>query len=339
MNGNAQKDKKVNMVFSNQRVNGTRPESVKLIKKYNFGLFLDTITYQIVSMQTSKRQFFLLRLSIVFLVDGDKTDGYSYENLKPFSPNYDNQRRDSINREPLFQEGQHANQQWKDRKNVMNQVWSSSPDSFKDNERALNTQANKINNYGTFTMKKHRYVTAGTANSKSDWKGAMKEERKNTEDDETKRRPADELRELKKKISETTKEILALYKSPISSEGIPRNNEQQGKPFVAQSKSDLIKKLGKTHQSIENLKNRLKIEGEVRRQMIRYLAREKLENKMKSKALDALLEYFHPNNSVLQDINVSDNVKRVIIKERISMLSKQKKHEFEKRLKSLKKSN
>ena len=85
------------------------------------------------------------------------------------------------------------------------------------------------------------------------------------------------------------------------------------------------------------LRNKLKLEKGVRDQMIRIIAREKLRNERKTKALQAILLYYHPGEEVLRKLSLSARLKRVIINERIKLLPIEKQVEFARRVKKLRK--
>ena len=83
------------------------------------------------------------------------------------------------------------------------------------------------------------------------------------------------------------------------------------------------------------LRNKLKLEKGVRDQMIRIIAREKLRNERKTKALQAILLYYHPGEEVLRKLSLPARLKRVIINERIKLLPMDKQVEFARRVKKL----
>ena len=86
---------------------------------------------------------------------------------------------------------------------------------------------------------------------------------------------------------------------------------------------------------VMNLRSKLSLERSVRNQMIRILAREKLRNERKTKALQAILRYYHPDKEVLRQLSLPMRLKKVIIAERIKMLPIGKQVELARRLKRL----
>eukprot|EP00794_Sanderia_malayensis_P003278 gene3278-3759_t len=112
----------------------------------------------------------------------------------------------------------------------------------------------------------------------------------------------------------------------------PTQQLQQGSPPPQGSHSQnllqLKRKIIKSKVLTNLLKGQLDIEREVRKQLVRYLAKASLENKMKTRALDTLIKFYYPNKLLLDDNHLPGILKRTIMKEQIKVLSGHKKMKF-----------
>ena len=161
------------------------------------------------------------------------------------------------------------------------------------------------------------------------------------------------MQKLQSQIFKTTMEIDSLYKSFSNKSDSTEvkngnsmknenNREQEGKKSMKNMIGDKdVLCSAKTansccNEEVARLRNQLKLERGVRNQMIRILARERLENERKTKALQAVLKYYHPDNEILKKLSLPTRLKRVIIAERIKLLPIDKQMEFARRLKKLK---
>ena len=157
-----------------------------------------------------------------------------------------------------------------------------------------------------------------------------------------------DIERLQAQIMKTTMEINQLYGSyaDAKSDQIKYNTHNNTKSNVAKGSKPAKKvnqglcneKIGKhccESDEVMNLRGKLKLERSVRNEMIRILAREKLKNERKTKALRALVRYYHPDQNVLRQLKLPSRLKRVIIVERIKSLSADKQVEFARRAKQL----
>ena len=157
-----------------------------------------------------------------------------------------------------------------------------------------------------------------------------------------------EITKLRAEIRKTTMEIDQLnesYTNKKDNQIHKTNNDSKQLDAVERKKStkDAVYTLcnentgGKCCGSADvmNLRSKLSLERSVRNHMIRILAREKLRNERKTKALQALLRYYHPDKDVLRQLSLPMRLKRVILAERIKILPIDKQVELARRVKRL----
>ncbi|XP_065053351.1 uncharacterized protein LOC135682404 [Rhopilema esculentum] len=152
-----------------------------------------------------------------------------------------------------------------------------------------------------------------------------------------------QMEDLKVQIVNTTLEIDKLYKSLMvdakNGSGNKSKAEMAGSSQsidTLNSNREVVEACGQNSkccnlEEINRLRDNIRTEKEVRNQMIRFLAKAKVENSRISKALEAILRYYRPNEKVLNSLGISTRLKRVILAERIKMLPKSKQKELARR--------
>ena len=157
-----------------------------------------------------------------------------------------------------------------------------------------------------------------------------------------------QMEDLKVQIVNTTLEIDRLYKSLMVDGKNGLGNKSKAEMAgpsqsieTLNSNRQVVEACGQNSkccnlEEINRLKDNIRIEKEVRNQMIRFLAKAKMENIRISKALEAILRYYRPDEKVLNSLGISTRLKRVILAERIKMLPKSKRKELAKRWNHLK---
>eukprot|EP00112_Aurelia_sp_Birch-Aquarium-sp1_P022578 Seg641.1 transcript_id=Seg641.1/GoldUCD/mRNA.D3Y31 product="hypothetical protein" protein_id=Seg641.1/GoldUCD/D3Y31 len=156
--------------------------------------------------------------------------------------------------------------------------------------------------------------------------------KKDTSDAETQR----QINDLQLQIANTTKQIDALYQSVLSG---AKQDEHNVESMVKSGESieERLKNTSCDSADIRQFREDIKIEKEVRNRMIKLLAKAKMENERKTKALQAVLKYYHPNQTVLNKLGIPASLKQVILTEKIKLLSKKKRVELARRWNLLKK--
>ena len=158
--------------------------------------------------------------------------------------------------------------------------------------------------------------------------------KKDTSDAETQR----QINDLQLQIANTTKQIDALYQSVLNGEKQDEHNvETAAKSSLNENGEVRLKNTSCDSADIRQFREDIKIEKEVRNRMIKLLAKAKMENERKTKALQAVLKYYHPDQTVLNKLGIPASLKRVILTEKIKLLSKKKRIELARRWNLLKK--
>ena len=158
--------------------------------------------------------------------------------------------------------------------------------------------------------------------------------KKDTSDAETQR----QINDLQLQIANTTKQIDALYQSVLNGEKQDEHNvETTAKSGLNEIIEERLKNTSCDSADIRQFREDIKIEKEVRNRMIKLLAKAKMENERKTKALQAVLKYYHPDQTVLNKLGIPASLKRVILTEKIKLLSKKKRIELARRWNQLKK--
>ena len=158
--------------------------------------------------------------------------------------------------------------------------------------------------------------------------------KKDTSDAETQR----QINDLQLQIANTTKQIDDLYRSVLNGEKQDEHNmKAMMKNGLNGNIEERLKNTSCDSADIRQFREDIKIEKEVRNRMIKLLAKAKMENERKTKALQAVLKYYHPDQTVLNKLGIPASLKRVILTEKIKLLSKQKRVELARRWNLLKK--
>ena len=216
---------------------------------------------------------------------------------------------------------------------------SSQNNEFANAEQHTDTPSNIQT--ALFKLKKNMY-TAGRRNDAVPYQiqpGDRRLSSSSVSEDKTSEETNEqnEIEELKGQIKDVTKQITKVYNSYQGTNNESLGSTELDQTLLKENKPGLVRELEKSYASIEILKERLKTEAAVRKQMIRYLADAKLQNTIKTRAMQALVSYYKPTRDTLHRISKEDSQQRSILDAKIRMLPRAKRLEFQRRIDSIRK--